>query len=124
MKYDEYQVEAEASWCENWHKGEDAAEMIRHLWVENKSMQSRLESLEKRLEMDGSHPIDGISARDATIKAQDDRIEAMEKDAARYRQIIDIADKSLALFLGRTGYRDDRRYGDIDIAIQPAKDAE
>lgn len=48
-------------------------------------LHDKIDELEARLEIDHSHPYDGIAARDATIKAQDERIAELEKDAARYR---------------------------------------
>ena len=44
--------------------------------VEN--LQARVAELEARLEIDHRHPYDGIAARDATIKAQDERIAELE----------------------------------------------
>jgi hypothetical protein len=43
-----------------------------------RSQHARVLELEFRLEIDPSHPIDGISARDATIKLQDERIADLE----------------------------------------------
>lgn len=48
-----------------------------------KELQARLAELESRLEIDERHPIDGIAARDATIKYQDERIAELEKDSAK-----------------------------------------
>ena len=57
------------AWC-------SIAEQKQHLLC-------RIKELESRLEIDKHHPIDGIAARDATIKSQDERITELEKDEAR-----------------------------------------
>ena len=46
----------------------------------NKALQSRIEALEARLEIEPSHPYDGIDARDATIRLLEQRIEALETE--------------------------------------------
>lgn len=51
----------------------DAADRIE-------ALQARVEALEARLEIEPSHPYDGIDARDATIRLLEQRIEALETE--------------------------------------------
>lgn len=44
------------------------------------ALQSRIKALEARLEIEPSHPYDGIDARDATIRLLEQRIEALETE--------------------------------------------
>ena len=44
-----------------------------------------IEALKSRLEIDPRHHVDGIYARDATIKLLENEIEALRADAERYR---------------------------------------
>ena len=68
-------------------------QMGEWVWHEEvAALESRIADLEKRLEVDPSHHVDGISARDATIELQDAAIDELkrkvaelERDAARYR---------------------------------------
>jgi hypothetical protein len=47
--------------------------------TELRRLYARVTELEQRLEIDPRHRYDGISARDVTIKAQDDRIAELEE---------------------------------------------
>lgn len=56
------------------------------------ALEARVDALESRLEIDPSHNVDGIDARNATIELQDAaidelkaRVAELKKDAARYR---------------------------------------
>lgn len=83
--------------AEAWFQVADALDSVQPGWLEAfseksggecaveciQSMHARITELESRLEIDERHPIDGIAARDATIKYQDQRIAELEKDSAR-----------------------------------------
>ena len=49
------------------------------------TQQAEIEALKSRLEIDPRHHVDGIYARDATIKLLENEIEALRADAERYR---------------------------------------
>lgn len=88
MRYTREQIEAHEqnaqSLCDRLgfqQHGESAA-IIRQLLAEN-------DALKSRLEIDPRHPIDGIAARDATIKAQDELIDALRAEMVSLYKIKD-----------------------------------
>lgn len=69
-------------------------------------LQSRIEQLEKRLEVSAHHPYDGIACRDETIRQLENRIEELKTnqsvsnlDAQKLKETLD--------FLSGIKYRDD-----------------
>lgn len=73
-----------------------------------------IEALKSRLEIDPRHHVDGIYARDATIKLLEDEIEALRTDAERYRWLREfrvIVNKASVALYGE----------DLDSAIDAAR---
>lgn len=56
--------------------------------AELRAQHARIAELEQRLEIDPRHRYDGISARDATIEAQDERIAELESQLAAAQQAV------------------------------------
>lgn len=68
-----------------------AALELRRLDAENKA-------LRERLEIDPSHPIDGIEARDETIRQMEAQIKDLRPDAERYRWLRETHNDSCGAF--------------------------
>ena len=58
---------------------------VEAIKAERDSLQSRVAELESRLEISPLHNVDGIMARDATIKLQDERIAELEAERDVWR---------------------------------------
>ena len=85
-----------------------------------------IEALKSRLEIDPRHHVDGIYARDATIKLLENEIEALRADAERYQWIkrsmhLGIGQFGLYWNLNYSGGVAPNHHSELDAAIDAAR---
>lgn len=89
---------------------------LRRLDAENKALRARLE-------IDPSHPIDGIAARDETIRQLEAQVKTLRPDAERWKAIrlgVPSGDRILRVYTMKQGCGTWLRGTDADFSIDAA----
>lgn len=91
-----------------------------------RQLEAQVKELRERLEIDPSHPIDGIAARDETIRQLDAQVKTLRPDAERWKAIrlgVPSGDRILRVYTMKQGCGTWLRGTDADFAIDAARAA-